>query len=74
MPLKCHFCIRRMDNCVGGKPIENLGVSKLSSRTVTLTVHFEFLCAEAPIVTQKHSFICIFPSTPLEAPKFYNKL
>ena len=24
-----------MDNCVGGKPIENLGVSKLSSRIVT---------------------------------------
>ena len=26
-----------MDNCVGGNPIENLGVSKLLSRIVTLT-------------------------------------
>ena len=35
LKLKSYIYIRRMDNCVGGKPIENLGVSKLLSRIVT---------------------------------------
>ena len=56
MPLKCYICIRRMDNCFGWKPIENLGVSKLSSRIVTLshTVNSWIVCAQAHIVTQNH--------------------
>jgi hypothetical protein len=63
---------------------------KLSSRIVTLThalrdrrdalatmADFQIsnlMCLEHTFVTQIHSFICISPSTPLEALEFYMRL
>ena len=72
--LEAHFCSKRMDNCVGGKPNENLGVSIFKSRVVTLT-HTNLAAFQQKFkVTQIHSFICISPSAHLEGLNFFIKV